>query len=311
MQVLKNFIIGFSLVAALLTGCNKVETLDWNDIPDKKKEEKKEDAPKPLKANNIVVAHRGGSAESGYPDNSKAGLKYCIDKGIYGCECDAYITSDNNVIIAHATADYKVNGLTPWDHTLAEIRKNGVLSNGEQIPTLQEFLDIAVDEKSHTKIFVELKKLDASHLDFITLCAKRVSEIVKEKSAMNFVTFLCTGTNDNVMKTAKSYADEVGCDFQVNTNKTVKQLQTLGLGWGNYPSDYLTPEFGGTGSINPRSFAAEKMSISMFFIDKKKYNDYSIVDKTMIDFYISNISLFRTICSNYPVWLVQTLPNKQ
>ena len=303
MQVLKNFIVGFSLVATLLTGCNKAETLDWKDFPGKEKEEKKDDAPKPMKADNIVVAHRGGSAESGCPDNSVAGLRYCIQNGIYGCECDAYITSDNNVIIAHATADYKVNGLTPWDHTLAEIRKAGVLSNGEQIPTLQDILDVAVDEKSQTKIFIELKKLDASHLNFITLCGKRVSEIVKEKSAMNFVTFLCTGTNDNVMKTTKSYADEVGCDFQVNTNKTVKQLQTLGLDWGNYPSDYLTPEFGGTGSIDPRGFTAEKMSISMFFIDKKKYNAYSITEDKMVKFYMDNIGLFRTICSNYPVWL--------
>lgn len=309
MRVFERFTAGLFLVAVLFAGCNKEDQPsgpDWSDVP--KEEEKEDDNLAPLKANNIVVAHRGGSAESGLPDNSIAGLKYCISNGIYGCECDAYITSDNKVIIAHATADYKVNGLTPWDHTLEQIRKAGVLSNGEKIPTLEDFLEVAVDTKSHTKIFIELKKLDSDHLDYITLCAKRVSEIVKEKSAKNFVTFLCTGTNDNVMKNAKSYADAVGCDYQVNTGKSIKQLQTLGLGWGNYALEYLTPEFGGKGTVDPRSFASEKMSISMFFLDKKRYNDYSVVDGAMINNYIANIGLFRTICSNYPVWCAKTLP---
>lgn len=305
MKILK-YLAPVLLGAALLQGCAKEEwpaQPDWSKIPNKSEEPVDDGTIKPLKADNIVVAHRGGSAESGFPDNSIAGLKYCIENRIYGCECDAYITSDNQVIIAHSTSTYTVNGLTPWDHTLAEIRKAGVLTNGEQIPTLEEFLDVAVDPKSCTKIFIELKKLDANHLNYIISCAKRVSEIVREKKAQHFVTFLCTGTNDNVMKSAKSYADAVGCDYQVNTGKNIKQLQGLGLSWGNYPSGYLTSEFGGTGSINPRDYAAAKMSISMYFLDKKKYNEYSITDASMLDFYIANLGIFRTICSNYPVWL--------
>lgn len=305
-------------LATMISGCQADEwpdQPDWSKIPEKTDPTPGPDDPvnpdegdlKPLPATNFVVAHRGGAAESGLPDNSIAGLRYCIEAGIYGCECDVYYTKDNDVIVAHANSSYQINGLTPWDHTVAEIRKAGKLANGENVPTLRDLLEVAVDKTSHTKLFLDIKKLDANHLNYIVQCAKRVSEIVVEAGASNFVTFLCTGTNDNVMKSAKTYAESAGCDYQVNTGKTTSQLGVLGLNWGNYTSASLTPEFGGTGKINPRDFAPAGMYISMFFVDKKKYNDNSIADEAMVNFYIANRDLFRTICSNYPVWLANKI----
>lgn len=308
---------------AVLACCTKDSSsgLDWSSIP--KPQESQEDPggsgdpgsqdEGPVKradADNIVVAHRGGSAESKYPDNSLAGLKYCIDHSIYGCECDAYYTSDNNVIMAHANSSYQVNGLTPWDHTLAEIRKAGVLANGEQIPTLEDFLSLAARKGNCTKLFIDIKKLDASHLNYITLCAKRISEIVQETGTSDFVTFLCTGTNDNVAKSAKTYALAAGCDYQLNTGKTTKQLGQLGVDWGNYQSSSLISSYGGTGSIDPADFKAAGMYISVFFLDKNYYNAQSITETAMVDHYLEHRDLFRTICSNYPVWLVQRMKNK-
>ena len=279
---------------------------DWSKIPEPS-EVIDDGSLKPLPADNVIVAHRGGSTESKLPDNSIAGLRYCIDAGIYGCECDVYYTADNDVIVAHANTNYEINGLTPWDHTVAQIRSAGKLANGEDVPTLKEFLDVVMDKNSHTKLFLDIKKLDANHLNYITLCAKRISEIVLETGASNFVTFLCTGTNDNVMKSAKTYAELAGCDYQVNTGKTIKQLGVLGLDWGNYTSASLIPLFGGHGKIDPNEFLSAGMSISVFFLDKARYNDNSITDGAMIDFYIANRALFRTICSNYPVWLAETI----
>lgn len=301
--------VAFLGLAVLLLGCKGEELPsqpDWSKIPEPS-QEIDDGSLKPLPADNIIVAHRGGSSESGFPDNSIAGLKYCIDAGIYGCECDVYYTADNDVIVAHSNSDYQINGLTPWDHTVAEIRKAGKLANGEDVPTLKEFLGVVMDKNSHTKLFLDIKKLDANHLNYITLCAKRIYEIVMEAGASNFVTFLCTGTNDNVMKSAKTYAELAGCDYQVNTGKSIKQLGVLGLDWGNYTSASLIPSFGGSGKIDPNEFVSAGMSISVFFLDKVKYNDYSITDESMIDYYIANRSLFRTICSNYPVWLAETI----
>ena len=307
-------------LAALLTGCKAEEwpdQPDWSKIPEATPSTPDDPSdpsdpsgggdPSPVQADNFVVAHRGGSSESGLPANSIAGLRYCIEAGIYGCETDVYYTKDNDVIVGHASADYTINGLTPWDHTVAEIRAAGKLANGERIPTLEDFLEVAMEKGSHTKLFLDIKRLDANHYDYIVLCAKRISEIVIEAGASKYVTFLCTGANDNVMKSAKTYADKAGCDYQVNTGKSMKQLATLGISWGNYTSAALTSEFGGSGSINPREFGPAGMSLSMYFLDKVKYNDYSITAPAMVDFYIANRSLFKTICTNYPVWLAERI----
>lgn len=303
-------------LAAMTSGCKADEwpdQPDWSTIPEEAGTDPDQpstlddDVLKPLPADNMVVAHRGGSSESGLPANSIAGLRYCIDAGIYGCETDVYYTADNDVIVGHASADYTINGLTPWDHTVAEIRRAGKLANGENVPTLRDFLEVAVDKNSHTKLFLDIKKLDASHLNYIVLCAKRISEIVIETGASDFVTFLCTGTNDNVMKSAKTYAEAAGCDYQVNTGKTISQLGVLGLNWGNYTSTSMIPAFGGTGKINPADFGPAGMSLSVFFLDKVKYNDNSITDENMVSHYIANRALFKTLCSNYPVWLAKKM----
>ena len=136
----------FALLAAaglLAFSCNKV------DIPQPKGGNGGEEpvvpptelATDPAPCDNRVVAHRGGSRESGIPDNSRAGLKYTMSLKCYAMECDIYWTKDNKVIIGHATDTYYINGLRPWEHTLEEIRKAGVLKNGETIPTLEDFLE--------------------------------------------------------------------------------------------------------------------------------------------------------------------------
>ena len=60
-------------------------------------------ATEPAPCYNKVVAHRGGSAECGVPDNSRASLKYAMGLKCYAMECDIYWTKDNDVVIAHAT----------------------------------------------------------------------------------------------------------------------------------------------------------------------------------------------------------------
>lgn len=49
------------------------------------------------------------------PDNSMAALEYAMSLGCYGMECDIYWTKDNDIIVAHANGDCKVNNLQPVD----------------------------------------------------------------------------------------------------------------------------------------------------------------------------------------------------
>ena len=130
--------INIFLAALLLTGCQKDNwpaQPDWSKFPNPDEQAGK--LMKPAECDNRIVAHRFGASECGAPDNSMEALKYAMSLGVYGAECDAYITKDNEVIIAHASGTCEINGNVPYKTTLAKIRAAGKLSNGEQIPTPQ------------------------------------------------------------------------------------------------------------------------------------------------------------------------------
>lgn len=142
-----------------------------------------DEIPVPEKVNNKVVAHRGGSAEAGtakYPDNSIASLSYAISLGCYASECDIYWTADNNVVVAHAANGCYVNNLKPWEHTLDELRAAGKLSNGELLPTLEEFIDVALHAGT-TRLWLDVKRIEVGGATSNTasrsrpLCRRRVT----------------------------------------------------------------------------------------------------------------------------------------
>lgn len=101
-----------TLVAAgLAAGCSDDEDplKDWTG-PSKPGTEIKT----PAEVGNRVVAHRGGSTEAGtrqFPDNSVAALNYAIGLGCYASECDIYLTKDDDVVVAHASAGCYINNL--------------------------------------------------------------------------------------------------------------------------------------------------------------------------------------------------------
>ena len=109
----------------------------------------------------IVVAHRGGAKELGeaVPDNSIASLDYAMSLGCYASECDIYMTTDRRVIVAHVDGEGMVNGYYPFMATLDELRAAGTLSNGEDIPTLEEYLDHVMKKGSCTRLWLDIKNV--------------------------------------------------------------------------------------------------------------------------------------------------------
>lgn len=108
-------------VALALVSCTDDEwpaQPDWSQIPNPDAVE--DGLLKPAACTNNIVAHRGGAAECNAPDNSLASLRYAIEQGCYASECDIYWTKDDNVVVAHADGKCQINGMHPWEHTLAE-----------------------------------------------------------------------------------------------------------------------------------------------------------------------------------------------
>jgi len=107
-----------------------------------------------------VIAHRAGGALA--PENTIAALKNAIRLGCEWAEIDVQLTSDQKIIVAHDTDLRRLAHLNKavQECTLAEIQSLDVGSafsaefKGEQIPTLEDFLNVAKDK---IRIVIELK----------------------------------------------------------------------------------------------------------------------------------------------------------
>ena len=97
---------------------------------------KKINASKLSFAPNIVVAHRGAWKKNNLPENSIASLQEAIRLGCTGSEFDVHMTADDSLVVNH---DAHYAGKIIDKSTYAELLADK-LSNGENIPTLREYL---------------------------------------------------------------------------------------------------------------------------------------------------------------------------
>ena len=85
-----------------------------------------------------ICAHRGfwKSESAGKAQNSIASLKAAQDNGFWGSEFDVHLTSDGVVVVNHDPVFHLTNVQT---HTYSQLTRKGKLSNGETLPTLDQF----------------------------------------------------------------------------------------------------------------------------------------------------------------------------
>lgn len=265
----------------------------WPDKPDQPGEV----TDSPGECGNIVVAHRGGSSEAGkaYPDNSMASLRYAMSLNCYACECDIYWTKDDNIVVAHADADNKVNGLHPWEATLAEIRKAGNLANGEMVPDLEMYLDEVMKEGSCTKLWIDIKNI-IGYPDYPIKAAKKACEIIEAKKAKNFVEFICTA-NQTVMTSSYSYATAIGVNIAWMANKPAAEYLQRTYKWANLSTEFMKQ---GGGERTVEEFTKAGIAFSVFNAD----------DDATMNYYITYAPSMKAICTNYPKKLLTKMSGK-
>lgn len=268
--------------------------------------------PKPLEAGNKVIAHRGGATESGYPDNSRAALRYAMGLGCYGSECDIYWTSDNKVIVAHADGNDQINGMNPYEHTAAEIIAAKRLSNYEKIPTLEEYIDIVMEPGSKTKLILDIKMIDTPALDYDhpAKAALRAIEIIQEKNAQNFCEFICTGYTGVMSKIASAIkASGIPCGW-MNGDMSAASFKSKGYtDWANLNTrEHFNLGSGadkGTGNRTITEFKNAGLQLSVFHIDKQSGNSSAVYTDATVQVYLDEYDYLRCITTNYPSWLLQ------
>ena len=303
-MIKKIAIIAVLFAGAVCTSCSKDS---WPAQPDWSKitppEEPTGPSDTPSECDNIVVAHRGGASECGQPDNSIAALTYTMELGCYASECDIYWTKDNNVIVAHADSECRMNGYHPWKATLAEIRKAGNLTNGEVIPSLGEYIDKVMEknpktgEAYSTRLWLDIKNITSpSTLTQYPIAAcSRACEIIAEKGAQNFVEFICTG-NATVMASAFTVATNAGINIAWMANRAVSEYTSRGYAWANMSVEYMNDGIN-TGARTINEFASKGVAISIYNADTEASMDY----------YINQSANMKGICTNYPATLLRRM----
>lgn len=251
-----------------------------------------------------IVAHRGGSSECGSPDNSRASLRYAMQLKCCGSECDIYWTKDNNVVIAHADGECKINGYHPWEATLEQIRKGGVLKNGETVPCLEDFLDIVMVEGNCTKLVLDIKNITSPSTltDYPIKAVQRACEIIKAHGAEPWCEFICTG-NKTVARSAAACQQSYGIPVGWMGNETPAVHKSYGFTWANMnTANYMTPYGKGDKTID--SFVAAGVELSVFNVDMKAGDGNAVYSDEAVAYYVSQYSKLKFICTNYPSWLI-------
>ena len=101
---------------------------------------------------NQVIAHRGAWKKQNLPENSIASLKHAFKLNCYGSEFDVHLTADGVVVVNHDATFLGMNiAKSTYQQLLAK-----KLSNGESIPTLEEFIKTGLKQKK-TKLILEIK----------------------------------------------------------------------------------------------------------------------------------------------------------
>ena len=106
------------------------------------------------------ISHRGEAMVA--PENTMAAFRMAVENGADGCECDIYLTKDNEIVILHDSTAKRTGGLNvkPRDVTLAKLQSLDAGSwkdpqfKGERMPSLGELLALAHDG---FEIYVEIK----------------------------------------------------------------------------------------------------------------------------------------------------------
>ncbi len=138
---------------------------------------------------NPVIAHRGAWKTKGLPQNSIASLQRAFDIGCAGSEFDVWMTSDGILVLNH-DADYE--GLVIETATFEEVSQLR-LSNGERLPTAEEYLRKGITQNK-TKLIFEVKPSKISTERGVELAEKCV-DLVKSLGAERWVDYITFDPN--------------------------------------------------------------------------------------------------------------------
>lgn len=175
-----------------------------------------------------IIAHRGYWKTDGSAQNSIESLLKADAIKAYGSEVDIWLSSDEVPVVNH-DADVTHNGKksvvqeTPLN-TLRQVK----LSNGEVLPTFEEYLDAFI-KCNNTKLIIELKPHSSKERE--DLLAKKVIEMVSNRGLQDKVEYISFSIN-SVQQLIK--LDPEAIVYYLNGDMTPQIISKMGLAGIDY-----------------------------------------------------------------------------
>ena len=172
-----------------------------------------------------VIAHRGYWKAEGSTQNSLAALVKADAIGCYGSEFDVWLTADDELVVNH---DVTFKGVT-MEQATKRVCTAVELSNGENLPTLEQYLQIGKQVK--TKLVLELKVYKLSE-ERQTLAVQKVVDMVKKmglEERMEYIAFSLFATKEFVRLAPKGTPV-----YYLNGDLTPAELKEIGCAGADY-----------------------------------------------------------------------------
>jgi len=197
----------------------------------------------------LKIGHRGAKAYE--PENTLSSFKRAIELGVDAVELDVRKTKDNEIVVIHNS---DVNKTTDGrgsvnELTLEEIKKF-VTEKGEQIPTLEEVLELV---GKRVKILVEVKEIGIE---------EKVLDLIRQKGLMENV--IIVSFHDDALRKVRELSDEVATGLiYVRHKNPIQAALTL-------KAEYLLPLYRFTHSANVRKAHENGLKVIVWTINKKE-----------------------------------------
>ena len=163
-----------------------------------------------------IIAHRGAWKEFNLPENSIAALQKAIEIKAFGSEFDVRRTLDGKLVVNH---DPTYFGDTIELKTYAALNAKK-LSNGEDLPLLQDYFKKGTASNHHTLLICEIKAALLSN-NTSQLTATETVELAKQLGIEERIIYI--SFDFEVLQTIKTLRPSATVLYLEN-NKTLEQI---------------------------------------------------------------------------------------
>lgn len=163
-----------------------------------------------------IIAHRGAWKEFNLPENSIAALQKAIEIKAYGSEFDVRRTLDGKLVVNHDPTHF---GDTIELKTYAALNTKK-LSNGEDLPLLQDYFKTGTAAKHNTLLICEIKAALLSNTTS-QLTATETVELAKQLGIENRIIYI--SFDFEVLQTIKTVRPN-SIVLYLENNKTLEQI---------------------------------------------------------------------------------------